>query len=306
MNQKFLNNLFKEIPLSDKTKAVYIGNLSYLINKKEIKNLNFLSDPEKIFEKLTSKSLITKRNYLISICKALSLIKRTPKLESTYLIYKKQLLELNGKIKSNTASSTTVKNWLSLKEINIQLNKYKKLFQKLNEKKILNSNEYDCLINGLVLFLYTLIPPRRTNDYQSMLVINNTDGLSNTDSNLLVLDEKQFIFKNYKTKKIYGDQIIDIPTDLLKYILIYLKFYPNKIGHSQLFLKQNGNSYQSNDFIHSRLSSVFNKNIGSTQMRRVYLTSKYKPRQDELKKDALEMGTSPSVINSNYIKQNLD
>jgi len=257
-------------------------------------------------DQLSDKTAITKRNYLISVCKGLSLVKRNTKLNEAYVFYKKELMALNSEIKSNVASDTSLSNWITLDEIRVQLVKYKKLFNRMDKKVSITNDDWNQMINGIVLFLYTLIPPRRTTDYQDMIVIDGQDDHDGLSSNLLNVDDKKFIFKNYKTKKIYGDQIVIIPSNLMKYINIYLKFHPCKGGLKWFFVKLNGNRFINNGFIHSRLSSIFNKNVGSTQMRRIYLTSKYKPKQDEMKKDAVEMGTSTNVINSNYIKQNLN
>lgn len=306
MTQKYLTKLFQDSIISEKTRRVYINNLSILNDKKEIKNLNFVSNPFNLIAKLSDKTPITKRNYLISVCKALSLVKRSPKLEAAYVYYKKELLALNLEIKSNVASKTSVDNWLTLDEIKIQLNRYKKLFSRLEKKELIHHADWDQLINGIVLFLYTMIPPRRTTDYQDMIIIDNQEDKNNLTSNILCVEESKFIFKNYKTKKVYGEQIVDIPDTLMKYIKIYLKFHPCKGGLSWLFVKMNGNRFINEGFIHSRLSSIFDKKVGSTQMRRVYLTSKYKPKQEAMKKDAEEMGTSTNVIKSNYIKQNLN
>lgn len=304
MNQKYLTKLFEKVNISEKTKMVYINNLSILNDKNLIKNLSFLSNTTNLMSKLEDKTTITKRNYLISVCKALSLIKRPPKLEEAYIFYKKVLMELNAEIKSNVASKKTIDNWLTLDEIRIKLVKYKSIFNRLDKKQLITPNDWDQLLNGVVLFIYTLIAPRRTTDYQDMIVLDNQDD--ELSSNLLIVQDRQFVFKNYKTKKVYGDQIVDIPPNLMKFIKIYLKFHPCKGGMKWFFVKMNGNRFINEGFIHSRLSTIFNKKVGSTQMRRIYITSKYKPKQDEMKKDAVEMGTSTNVINSNYIKQNLN
>lgn len=305
INQKYLKKILNTSKLSEKTKDVYIGNLSLLNDKELITNLNFLKDNKTIYDKLKNKSKITQRNYIISICAVLNLTKKNKELVVAYNNYKKKLFELNKEIKlsSNELTTRVKDNWLSKDEINEQVGKYKKLYSRLNRKQSINSNEWDELVNGLVLFLYTLTLPRRTHDYQNIVLSNS----NNSESNILNVSDNEFIFKDYKTKKLYGTQNVKIPKELLKYISIYIKFHPlnNPLNKApiNLFVKHNGNRYVSKDFIRLRLSNIFNKNIGSTQMRRIAITNKYKPRKDEMEEDARKMGTSTAVIRGHYIKE---
>ena len=53
-----------------------------------------------------------------------------------------------------------------------------------------------------------------------------------------------------------------------------------------------------------KLKLLFNKKIGSSMLRNMYLTDKYSNQNEEKIKDAKMMGTSVSTIDNQYTKIN--
>jgi hypothetical protein len=51
-----------------------------------------------------------------------------------------------------------------------------------------------------------------------------------------------------------------------------------------------------------KFNKVIGKKVGCTMLRSIYLTSKYGNMVEEMKEDSEKMGTSTSVIQSNYVK----
>ena len=51
------------------------------------------------------------------------------------------------------------------------------------------------------------------------------------------------------------------------------------------------------------LNRIFKKNVGSSMLRKVYLTNKYGDQAQELIKDVSNMGTSTQTAQNNYIKK---
>ena len=47
---------------------------------------------------------------------------------------------------------------------------------------------------------------------------------------------------------------------------------------------------------------IFGKNIGSSLLRNIFLTDKYKDTKEEMEQDVKAMGTSSTTANTNYIK----
>jgi len=66
----------------------------------------------------------------------------------------------------------------------------------------------------MVLGLYFLTPPRRIADYIHMVVRAKRPGRMFKKVNYLIMDEKKFVFNEYKTNDKYGRQEFDIPPDL--------------------------------------------------------------------------------------------
>ena len=51
------------------------------------------------------------------------------------------------------------------------------------------------------------------------------------------------------------------------------------------------------------LNKIFGRNIGSSMLRNIYLSSKYSGMMKDLKKDITDMGTSVDVALNTYIKK---
>ena len=160
----------------------------------------------------------------------------------------------------------------------------------------------------MILSLYILIPPRRILDYTAMLILSNKDNINNLnkDYNYIDINNKQFIFNNYKTKSTYNSVIIDIPDNLMNVINLYLKYHNNKklINKKTIFFLVNyyGENISQINFITKMLNKIFNKKISVSMLRNIYLTSKYSLDINNLEKDTALMGTSVNNSLNNYIK----
>ncbi len=75
-------------------------------------------------------------------------------------------------------------------------------------------------------------------------------------------------------------------------------------GREYLFINRSGIPYSTSAFTH-KLNSLFRKHLGipfsSTTLRKIYLTSKYKPLMKQMEADAKNMGNSVGVQRANYI-----
>ena len=133
--------------------------------------------------------------------------------------------------------------------------------------------------------------------------------MSDNKFNYLDLQNKLFVFNNYKTQKTYKEVKVAIPDGLFAVIKFYLKFHPqrNKLKnkkHDVFFLidYKNNNLDNSND-ITKILNKVFKKNVGSSLLRNAYLSHKYGNMVEELKLDTKAMSTSVGTAMTNYIKE---
>lgn len=304
MENKLFDNL-KNKQISQSSLNLYLKNLKRLNDGEEIKNFNFLKNTNTILDKIKDYKPNTRRTYLISI---VSLLKQEPKFASLYDKYYKILMEYNKDLKTNNDKSETQKeNWISQDDV---LNKQKDLMQILEEvskKNKITTAQYYKLLDLVVLSLYTLQAPRRNLDYLKMHVINKYSPDLPTENNYLDLTSSTFIFRNFKTKKTYLDQVIQINTDLLNIIKVYLKHHPLKKEMKGKFnipflVDIDGKELTNSNEMTRILNKIFDKKIGSSMLRNIYLTSKYSDNLANLKTDAQNMGTSSNTAENQYIK----
>ena len=97
------------------------------------------------------------------------------------------LSNYNNQLKVNTDKSDSQKeNWLS----NDNINKISDDLKSTVVKKVRNKEDYNILLNYMVLSLYTMHVPRRNINYSLMKLSNN---MSDDKFNYLDMDKKQFI-----------------------------------------------------------------------------------------------------------------
>lgn len=302
MENKVFDNLKKK-SISQSSLNLYLKNLKRLNNDEEIKNFNFLKNVDNILEKIKDYKPNTRRTYLISI---VSLLKQEPKFASLYDKYYKLLMEYNKELKTNnTLTEKQSENWISQDEV---LKKQKELMEIIPQiKKKITIKQYYSLLDLVILSLYTLQAPRRNLDYLKMNIINKYTPELSTENNYLDLSSNTFIFRNFKTKKTYLDQVIKINDDLMNIIKIYLKHHPLKSNLKGKFnipflVDIDGNRFNNSNDITRILNKIFEKKIGSSMLRNIYLTSKYSNKINDLQKDVKDMGTSVNVAEDHYIK----
>ena len=134
-------------------------------------------------------------------------------------------------------------------------------------------------------------PPRRNQDY--IMKVQKPQENSNS------YDGNNFYFGNYKTKGTYNMQVVPVPDDLKQVLNSYLETRPFR--SNDLLIKKSGNPFTTKD-IQLTINKVLGKKIGCTLLRSIFLSSKYGDVMQEMKDDSHDMGTSTSVIQSNYIK----
>lgn len=286
-----LEEIFKIKNISKSSLDLYKTKLTILNDNKPIKNLNFLYDIDKINEKIKDLKPNTKRSYIISIASILNCVisgdKVPKKLKILYEKYSKILEDYNTNLKDQTGDNTDV----------ISIDKIKDIYDKLSKNKDQSKQSYQ---DYLILSLYYLIPARRNRDYALMKYTNNYKEELSKEFNYY--DGNKFYFNNYKTKGTYNQQIIEVPQELKSIINDYIK--NNDINDNDFILTnlRTGKPLISNNAMTILLNRIFGDKIGSSALRRSYLTNKYSDIEKELKEDTEAMGTSVSVAQSNYIK----
>lgn len=289
-------DLLKSKGIKDSSIKLYLSNLKRLNNNNDIKTLTFLKNSKKVLDFINNKSENTKRTYLISICTVLNL---DPKYKKNYDEYYKLLKESNGLLKNNTTKTEKQEaNWMEQDEITTIYKNLENETMKFKTKKKLNENEYNTLLNYVILSLYTLIPPRRSLDYIKMMIGSDTDK----NFNYLNINDSKFIFNNFKTAGTYKTQIIDIPDDLMMVIKLYLTKRKGIKNNIPFLVNFKGDALTTSSQMTRILNKIFNKKVSVSMIRAQYLTNKYKDINKEKIDDATAMGTSTGVIDNQYVK----
>jgi len=297
---EFLNNIFeqRDKPISDSSKKLYTRNLMKLNNDQPITNFFFFKEPKNILNMIKDYKPTTQRSYIIAICTVL----KNSKHQDLYNIYFEMLSNFNNQLKVRTdKSEKQEKNWLS----NDNIDKISNELKSKVVKKVRNKEEYNILLNYLVLSLYTLHPPRRNIDYSLMKI---SSSMNDDKFNYLDMDKEQLIFNNYKTQGKYNSVIVSINNEVMKVISLYLSNHPEKSklknkNYNVHFLKSFYNEdIKASQEITRILNKILGKNIGSSMLRNMYLTNKYGDMVEELKEDTKSMSTSVGVALNNYIK----
>lgn len=294
-----IDELFKCKDLSPSSVSSYKAKLLKLNDNKPIKNLNYLSDVEKIKGVINDYKPNTQRNYIIAIASILKCSLNTnknKKIEGIYNQYSKLLEEYNTNLKDQTMMTDTEnKNWMNKEELD-------QTYENLKNNHKDNKQAFQ---NFLVLSLYYLQAPRRNKDYQLLKITSKyNDGLSN-EFNYLDIKKRKFIFNNYKTAKKYNKQETEVNDELFQILQAYIKTFKLRDGDFLLndFNKTN-EPFKNNNAITLILNRIFKKKVGASMLRKLYLTHKYGDQASELKEDVKAMGSSVEVANNNYIKKN--
>lgn len=294
--------------ISASSKKLYTHNLTRLNGSKPIVNLNFLSKKD-VFSKLDALTPNTRRTYLIAI---VSCLKDRPekKYKTLYTKFYEPLMALNKELKDNTQKTDKVKeNWVEQSAVQEKRTDLASVIDDVKNLKKVTEEQYDKLLNAVVLSLYTLQPPRRNKDYTEMFVVRGIP--ESTEKNYLDIDGKswRWIFNNYKTQKKYKQVVADVPDDLKSILEVYLRFHPDaKLLKKKTFepvpflVHYDGKPINTSTEMTRILNKIFGKKVGVSMLRASYLTDKYGDKLQQLKDDVGAMGTSVDVAQSNYIK----
>ena len=287
---------------SEKTVKMYIGNIKKLYKilgeEGEIEDLDWLTDVEKVSDKLSDKHFTTYRNYLNSIIVSLQATEYPKELIEEY---QKSRDEFNKKyIDENslgTISKKQEENFTTMEEINEVINDMK---QEINSKKLFTKEDITAKERALVqvymmINILTQYPFR--NDLAGMKFIkkkefNNLSKEEKKENNYLLQEGNKFYFilNQYKTKAKYGEKKIEINKNGLPSLI--RKYIP-MLDNEYLFTTSTTNPISRNALT-QLLSKTFEKYIGkkisTTLLRKIYMSSKYQGTKEEMEEDADILG----------------
>ena len=190
--------------------------------------------------------------------------------------------QYNATLRNQQMNERQRENWLTVEEIKDVYRKlYKKAWASLKQGKV-NKREYSDALDLVLLSLYTLIPPRRSQDFADMKIRNYDPDTDNH------YDGKQFVFHRYKTAKSYGKQVVKAPTRLRTILSKWMLVNP----HDYLLSSSHGNKISVSRMT-LLLNKIFGKNISTTMLRHIYISGivlKDAPTLKEREEVATAMG----------------
>ena len=283
---KVIDQLKKNKPsLSLSSLKTYNYILRRLMKKLEMKTEDFqqlINKQDEILEILADES-VQVRKTILAVLVSLFGQEKTEKL-------RKKMLDdantYNEKLKSQNKTEKQEKNWMSWEEV---MGRHKSLSKELSpllKKDNPSPKDLLRLVDLILLSVFVLIPPRRSQDYTE-LKLRSYDI---NEDNYFDSKRKAFVFNKYKTKKTYGQQIVHLPTNLLKLINRWSKINP----HDHLLFDSKGGPL-SPSRLTIKLNNIFGKNISSSMLRHIYISEKVladAPKIREREKVAEAMGHS--------------
>ena len=281
-----------------------------------INNINF----EDIINNIDNIADQTKKNYISSLKRVQNLIGNTPFRNARTMVNKinKQIDNPNVKsviysailrILDNKKKQKTKYYSIFKEEKDIQqkafMDKPKEKPKELEGvslkdlqktyKQFVKEKQYKLTRAEMILGFYILQAPRRL-DFSDMEVIGLDDDIEK-GKNYLFKDKKKyfFIFTEYKTKKNYGIQKLEITDKTL------IKILNNKdLEIGDFFFKGSKRTLQ-ND-IKSATNTIFRKQLNVQQLRILWSSEKFKGITEELIKDAFNSAHSVNMKLSNYVR----
>jgi hypothetical protein len=304
---EFMMTLHKELKnkreIADATASQYIRTLYTLNSDRPFNNLAWLKNTDSVELRLSDYAESTQKTMLSTIVSSLSIVSEKSSYKKIFAYWYNRMMDKSNEARNQDTtikSPTQEKNWLSWDVVLAHEKRLGEEAEKVVKQKVLSSNDWSNLLGYMILSLYTKFSPRRNQDYQFMKVVKSEKQATNLDFNYYVTDKQEFIFNKYKTAKVHGAQKFEVPQELVSVINLYLKKHPGVSKSPYFFLVQHDDTpLPSVNSITRILNRIFGKNVGTTMLRHIYLSSKYDV--SEMNEDAEKMGHT-SGMQREYMK----
>ena len=286
--------LIAERGVAETTAHQYLQTLYKLNGAKPFNNMAWSKKTEDVQSIIDTYAPSTRQSQYGTLASALSLFGDKQTYKKTYSHWREALVEARKEnTGNNERNEKQEENWLSWEEVEKKKSGLSEEISALPLSKKLTPPQYERLLNYVIVSLYTDIVPRRNQDYLDMYVVKKLGKEYPKDKNYYEISGKRFVFNKYKTSKTYGEQVIDVPDALQQTLGAFIKHHPlNKEKEYKLLVKADGSGLNTVNAITRVLNRVFERNIGSSMLRHIYLTSKYGATLDDMKETARGMGHS--------------
>lgn len=282
--------------IADSTKRAYaslLKSLFYRHNDKETHiDFEWYKNTDIILADIKEKPNASQK----PILSAIIAITDDHKIYSDYLM---SLAEEQKKIDdSQVMNDKQEENWEDFSNVKVIFKKLKEDSKPLlKSKKILDKKQFETCLNYIILALTSgaIINPRRSLDWTEM----KTRNYDPENDNYIDFENERFVFNKYKTVKKYGEQIVDIPSKLMK----TLRRWTRHINSDYLLITPKGTRV-STSRLTQLINMIFGKNISTSMLRHIFLTDLYEdaPSILEMQQTADAMGHSREMA-MQYVKK---
>lgn len=264
---------------------------------------NWLTDADKVIEKLRKEKLSGKKDFLSPVVKLLKHIDVPVDIISKYQKAMSEFKDAEYDVRrKNKASDDNVDKALP----------YNEILQKINDYKV---EDDTTLIYKLICAMYfqnTLVP---RNDLPTMKLVSTSKKVSqmNPEFNYITIDKAgtpvDIVMKNYKSRATYGTQKFPI-TEPVK---VLLKQYFQKFGKRAgdfLFVMRDGQPFKKPNFIDligNATEAVLGKRMSADIIRQIQITHYYNQRATSIEEDDADAMRylHSSAIHKEYLRTNL-
>lgn len=282
--------------ISESSIKAYCSNLRNIFYKAHIKSTPFdlawFSKTENIIDTLKDTNPNTRKTNYASV---LAVYPNNDKIKELML---EDQRVINKKVSTHEKNDKQEDNWIEYDEVKQKVDDYlKKNKSLLTSKNDLDATEFKKIQLGLILALTTGVfdglPPRRNMDWNCMMFRGYNKDTDN------YITKTSFVFNKYKTAKTGGTEEIPIPKELKPIINNFLRHRKKYDGNYLLYkIGAERTTYEGNEF-GKLLNSFFDKNIGTSMLRHIYLSHSIPLKKIE--EDAKRMGHSVKEA-FNYVK----
>jgi len=301
---------------------LYLSKLRQLSGK-EYSDLNFLGEERVLDEIKKKKTANTQYNYLNACNSILKCFPEYEEISKKYsalvTLHQKEMKKVEDENRGEKNDRES-KNWIEWEEVlkrHSELEEQTKIFRSKGEA--LTVQQYELLLQYVVLSLYTMLPPRRNRDYHWMKIVNKESSLrfNEEEGNYFIVETGKFRFGDYKTVDSHGIQEVKVPEELMKVLTEYIKYRPKHVEYGEsgkkkinwrnqgnLLVKFDGRVVEGDNFMTRILNRIFGKSIACGMLRHSYISKMYRginPKQMFDVADA--MGHSPQMALGTYAKR---
>jgi hypothetical protein len=276
----------------------YVANLNKL--RRDVDGddeFKFLEDREKVSEYLNKKSDSTKKAYLNAVIVFLQATNGDDKLIKYYQSPRDTLNEdYKKQVADNVPTEKEKEKLITLDEWDELIEKLDKLTATFYTKSpnALTKTEYNTMLFLLINCIHRHIPLR--NDYSNMKVVRtkreaNQYLAKDPEHNVLLLSRmfKQIYLVNYKTAGTYGTKVIPMPAPIVSCVMRFLRVSKNNKWLISNFKGNPLSTTEYSKFLISNFEKYTGKKIGSSTLRKIYLSGKYGGVLEDMKQDAHNM-----------------